>query len=280
MAPIDARVLQLHPLNRWMLPLGFVGLAAIVASMLVLPREVGATFFWTARIVFVAAYVALLSVGMSRRSRTSRVTVDAGGLRDDTGLLVARADVERVLRSGTTIELRGRTTLWLELRRASDADQLVAALDPDRRGAPLTCHASTTPAWLAIASWMGIPIVLSIPLQLLVMAHVEVALIVAVVSPGVIVWLVSTVWFARRRTVTVTATELLWPRLFSRGEESIGLDELASIVFVDAVTLRLTFRRRRARSLKLYDPSLLDDLVVRLRERAPRAAFVDRRPAR
>lgn len=257
-----------HRLARWVMPLGFGGLAVLVALLLVLPRDVGEVAFYVARAVFVVAYLALLAVAMSRHRRTADVHADAHGLYVDNALLVPRAAIDQILswtaKGVTTIDVRGETPVVLELRSARDADALLDVLAPDRDAVPLSLLATTTPTWVTALAWMGIPVVLSFPLQALLMARASREAVVAVVAPSVIVWLFASWWFMRRRRVTVTPTTIWMPRLLG-GEDEIPRTELLEVKTVDTFTLELRFVRRRPRRIKIYDPAVLASLVERLR---------------
>ena len=279
MRPVAVDLLRPHRLGRWILPLGFLGLGAIVAIMMALPKDVGATFFWAGRIVFVIAYLVLMAVGMSRTRRAAQVTADASGLHEGGTVLVARDTIERVLASRvngrSTIELRGKTSVWLELASAEDAELLLAQLDPGREAATVAFLATTTPLYLSILAWMGVPTLMSIPAQLLMTHHVEMATVIALATPCVLIWLFATWWFMRRRRVTISTTELGWPRLFSSGADHISLGELTTLTLRDPFTIEVGFANRRAKKLKIYDPALVADFVERMKDRA-RVEVIDR----
>jgi hypothetical protein len=279
MRPVAVDLLRPHPLGRWILPLGFLGLGAIVAVMMALPKDAGATFFWAARLVFVIAYRILMAVGMSRTRRAAQVTVDAGGLREGGTVLATRDAIERVLslrvKGVSTIELRGKVSLWLELASAEDAELLLAELDPGRDAATVAFLATTTPLYLSILAWMGVPALMSIPAQLLMTRHVEMATVIALVTPCVLIWLFATWWFMRRRKITISTTELGWPRLFSNGVDHISLGELTTVTLRDPFTIEVGFSNRRAKKLKIYDPALVAEFIERMTDRA-RVEVIDR----
>jgi hypothetical protein len=271
-------ILVPNRLRRWVLPLGFLGLAGIMAIMMALPAPAGATFFGIARIGFVVAYFALFAVGFSRKRRTTTVYVDLDGLREAGALLVARASIDRVLSSRTnqrtTIEIRGRTPLALEVTSATDADALLATLDPGRDTATASFLATTTPTFLVVTAWMGIPGVLSLPAQVLLAEHAGTAALIAYAIPCGVIWLGASWWFGRRRRVTLSTTEIMLPRLFSPRAQTISLGELTTVALRDAFTVELRFSSRRPRKLKIYDPALRAELVDRLKERS-RATVLD-----
>lgn len=272
MRTVTVELLIPHRLHRHVLPLGFLGLAALAAITLVLPSDQGATVFWIARLLFVIAYFVLVAVGMSRKRRTAHVHVDSTGLREGATLLAERASIERVVSSRrndrTTIELRGKHALALELTSSADAEALLDALDPGRDAATVSFLATTTPVYVVALTWIGIPVVLSLPAQLMLGRGLAPATLIAYAVPCVLLWLTASWWFIRRRRVTVSTTELHLPRLFSTRDQIIPLGELTTVVLVDTFTIELRFTAHHPRKLKIYDPALLSDFVDRLRERA------------
>lgn len=265
---VRAELVTAHRLARWVLPLGFAGLGVVAATWMILPRDVGEIAFYVARAVFVVAYLALLVVALSRRRHTAEVHADARGLYEGRTLLVPRDSVDQVLswtaKGVTTIDVRGRVPILLELRSKADSTALLDVLDPERHTAALSLLATTTPTWIGVLAWMGIPVVLSIPIQALLMARASRDAILAVATACVVVWLFAAWWFIRRRRVTVTPTTIWLPRLFG-GEDEIPREELLETKALDVFTLELRFARRRSRRIKVYDPPVLASLVERLR---------------
>jgi hypothetical protein len=157
--------------------------------------------------------------------------------------------------------------MGVEVANADAARELVAALDPHRETAPLELLATTTPTYMAVMAWMGLPVLFTMPLQLLLMNGADLYTLVGYAAPCVLLWLFATWWFARRRRVTLAATHLMLPRLFSTRDESIPLAEVASVRTLDPFTIEIAFTSRGPRKLKIYDPAAVNELVTRLNER-------------
>ncbi len=269
---MQVAILEPHRLHRWVLPLGFLGLGLIFGVVMVLPKDSQATVFWIARLVFVVAYLTLASIGLSRSRRTANVSVDIAGVHVDGRLLVARSSIDQVLSttSGglTTIELRGRRPIALEFASAADAETLLDAIEPGRHTANLSFLATTTPTFVVVLAWMGIPVLLSIPVQVMLLDGVGQAGLITYAIPCAMFWLGASWWCMRRRRVTLTTTEIGLPRLFSTRAQVIPLGELTQVTVIQTFTIELRFASRGRRRFKVYDPAVISEFVTRLHERA------------
>ncbi len=288
MNAVSVQLVLPHRLRRWVLPLGMVGVGALAAITLLLPVGKAAAVFEVGRIVFVLAYLGLMGVGMSTKRRGASVTVTAAGLVADGELLVPREAFGQVLatpRRGmatagvtpgvTAIELRGGTPLTLEVASAAAAEELLASLDPGREAAAASFLATTTPTYVVVLVWMGIPCACAIPIQLLLMRGVGPSGLVALAVPCGVLWLIASWWVMRRRRVTVDRTAIVLPRVIGR-DRVLSLESLVGITVKNTYEIRLAFMRGDRFTLKIYDGLLAADLVARLQQRAPRATLTAR----
>lgn len=271
MKTVSVTLVTPSPLLRWVLPIGLVCLLPLLLSAVVLPAGIAESVFMALRVVFVGGYLALLGAAMKSRRRPAQVHVDAEGLLEGRDVLVPRASIERVLfaQEGALckIQLRGRVPRTLEIASVDDARALLAALDPDRETANITVLAVTTPVLLPGVVWIGVPVVLSMPLQYAMMNKVAPPVVVALAAPCVAFWIFATWWFARRRRVTVAATHLTLPRLFSTKDIIIDYASVDHARAVDAHTVEIAFRDRGAKRLKIYDPAELSEYVEGINKR-------------
>lgn len=270
--PVTVTLVIPSPLLRWVVPLGLVCLVPLGLTAVLLPEDVRGPVFSVLRVVFVVGYLVLLGLAMKSRRRPAQVHVDAEGLREGQEILVPRASIGRVLfkREGAlhTIQLRGRITRLLETTSGEDARALLAALDPEREASTLTVLAATTSPLLVSAVWMGVPIVVSLPLNYALMRQVPPVVLVLLGAPWVAVWIFATWWFARRRRLDVATTHLTLPRLLSTRDAMIPHANVVHARVVDAHTVEVAFRDRGPKRVRIYDPAELAEYVETVNRRA------------
>lgn len=261
-----------HPLARWLMPVGMGGLVLLGLSAVVLPRDVARSFFLVGRFVFILGYMVLVGLAFARRRRPAHVHVDREGLREGAAVVVPRPSIASVLVATvgtmTTIDVRGRAPIFLEIADPDAARELVAALDPDRDAAPLELLATTTPTYAVVLAWIGLPVLFSMPAQLLLLDGAGELALLGYGAPCVVAWLLASWWLMRRRRVTLTRSHLMYPRLLSRNDEMIPLGELVTARATDPFTIELTFTSRPARRFKIYDPAMLNEFLARVMQRA------------
>lgn len=257
-----------HRFARLLLPLMLAGLVLLCLAATRLP----ATFVVIAQFVVLLAYRAFfVYVVHSPKRRPANVHVDATGLCEGPAVVVPRTSIESVFVSTTrgsitTIDIRGARPVVIEVAPDDAARQLIAALDPHRGTAPLEFLATTTPTYMAVVAWMGLPMLFSMPLQFLPMNGADQYPLIGYAVPCVVAWLFASWWFMRRRRVTIAATHLTLPRLLSTHDESIPLSQVVSVRTLDALTIELAFTNRRPRKLKIYDPAVVNEFLTRLNE--------------
>jgi hypothetical protein len=88
-----------HPLAKWVIPLGMLGLVPLAALAVLLPREQAAAVFGIGRFVFVILYLGLASFAFMTRRRSAIVVASPAGIHEkgNGAVVVANVDIEDVL---------------------------------------------------------------------------------------------------------------------------------------------------------------------------------------
>ncbi len=280
-----------HPMARWALPLGLLGLVPLAALAVLLPKEQAATAFGIGRFVFILVYGGLIGLALSTRRQNVTLLPSLAGLHDATthATIAASAEITDILQipKGAAqllrVRLRGRAALTLEVGSGETARALLDALGRSLDGGARRFLATTTPTYYSVLTWIGLPVVGAFAGQAFWIWHLAARLRadfgwreLLPYSPFLVVflavWLFGTYWFSRRRELLLSPTTLQYPRVFG-GHDEYAYSDVESVRALDTMTATLTLRGERPRKLRIYDPDELAALLALLRARVGASAY-------
>ena len=259
-----------HPLAKWVIPLGMLGLVPLAALAVLLPREQVAAVFGIGRFVFVILYMGLVSFAFMTRRRRVTVVASPAGIHEagNGALVVANADIEDVLHLEKSalqeLQVRGRVPLTMEVASAEAAYAILRALGRSPENATHRFLAKTTPIYYAIATWMGMPMLGGLFVQMVLLspdaAGARMELNAATLLPFapvaavfLFVWAFGTYWFSKRRELVLAPTYFTYPRLFV-GRDEYPYHEVESVRAIDTMTVSITIRGGATRRFTIYNP--------------------------
>lgn len=149
----------------------------------------------------------------------------------------------------------------MEFARREDAFQILGPLGLLRANDSLTILAKTTPMLYAVLAWMGLPLAAAFAFQGALMnglvhaprSALEMAGIVAIAIPFLVIWIGGTFWFSIRRRISLTNDSLTFPKLLG-DHVRYGYEEVSSIRAIDGVTVELAFRSGEKRRFSIFNP--------------------------